>query len=99
MDSGVKLSQFEAVANKAVASGALPGVAAMVADQNDVLYSAAFGVADVTTGAPLRLDDVFFIASMTKIITALACVHLIEQGKLGSRMTPPRSRQGWWRRC
>ena len=71
----------------------------MVADQNDVLYSAAFGVADVTTGAPLRLDDVFFIASMTKIITALACVHLIEQGKLGSRMTPPRSRQGWWRRC
>ena len=61
----------------------MPGVAAMVANQNDVLYSAAFGVADVTNRAPLRLDDVFFIASMTKIVTALACVQLVEQGKLG----------------
>jgi methyl acetate hydrolase len=83
MDSGVKLSGFEATASEAVASGALPGVAAMVANQNDVLYGAVFGVADVTTGAPLRLDDVLFIASMTKIVTALACVQLIEQGKLG----------------
>ena len=83
METTVKLSGFEAAASRAVASGALPGVAAMVADQGDVLYSAVFGVADVTTGAPLRLDYVFFIASMTKIITALACMQLIEQGKLG----------------
>src|SRR5271155_5240139 len=83
METTVKLSGFEAAASRAVASGALPGVAAMVADQDDVLYSAVFGVADVTTGTPLRLDYVFFIASMTKIITALACVQLIEQGKLG----------------
>jgi methyl acetate hydrolase len=83
MDSAVRLSGFETAASRAVASGALPGLAAIVADQGDVLYSAAFGVADITTGAPLRLDDVFFIASMTKIITALACVQLIEQGRLG----------------
>jgi methyl acetate hydrolase len=83
MDSAVKLPGFEAAAGRAIASGAMPGVAAMVANQNDVLYSAVFGVADVTNSAPLRLDDVFFIASMTKIITALACVQLIEQGKLG----------------
>lgn len=83
MDSVVRLPGFETVAGQAVASGALPGVAAMVADQNDVLYSSVVGVADVTTGAPLHLDDVFFIASMTKIITALACVQLIEQGRLG----------------
>jgi methyl acetate hydrolase len=83
MDSMVKLSVFEATAMRAVASRALPGVVAMVADQDDILYSAVFGVADVTTRAPLHLDDVFFIASMTKFITALACVQLIEQGRLG----------------
>jgi methyl acetate hydrolase len=83
METTVKLSGFEAAASRAVASGDLPGVAAMVADQDDVLYSAVFGVSDVTTGAPLQLDCVFFIASMTKIITALACMQLIEQGKVG----------------
>jgi methyl acetate hydrolase len=82
IDSTIKLLGFEATARRAVASGAFPGVAAMVANKDEVLYSAVFGCADATTGVPLRLDDVFFIASMTKIITALACVQLIEQGKV-----------------
>jgi CubicO group peptidase (beta-lactamase class C family) len=54
----------------------------MVGNADDVLYRGVLGLADVTTGMPLCIDDVFFIASMTKIITALACTQLIEQGKV-----------------
>ena len=63
--------------------GALPGVAGMVADEREVLYGRAFGVGDIDTGRPLRVDDVFFIASMTKAITSLACAQVIEQARLG----------------
>jgi CubicO group peptidase (beta-lactamase class C family) len=79
----VKLSDFEATARRLIADGALHGVAAMVADERSSLYQSAFGFADLEKHKELGIHDVFFIASMTKIITALACVQLIEQGKLG----------------
>ncbi len=78
----VKLSDFEARAQRLIADGAFHGVAAMVADQSNTLYQSAFGFVDLEKQKELRVDDVFFIASMTKIITALACVQLIEQGEL-----------------
>jgi CubicO group peptidase (beta-lactamase class C family) len=83
MDVAVSLPTFEAEALRQIAAGALPGVAGMVANERDVLYGRAFGVGDIDTGQPLRVDDVFFIASMTKAITSLACAQLIEQARLG----------------
>ena len=44
--------------------------------------TAAAGVRDVTTGAPMRPDSVVWIASMTKAVTAAAAMQLVEQGKL-----------------
>lgn len=79
----MKLGDFEATAQRLVADGALHGVAAMVADESRTLYGSAFGFADLEQQKKLDVGDVFFIASMTKIITALACVQLIEQGKVG----------------
>ncbi|HEY4168437.1 MAG TPA: serine hydrolase domain-containing protein [Reyranella sp.] len=79
----VKLSGFETTARRLIADGAFHGVAAMVADESHELYRSAFGFADLEKRQALRVDDVFFIASMTKIVTALACVQLIEQGRLG----------------
>jgi methyl acetate hydrolase len=55
----------------------------MVADESRVLYSWVTGFADIEKQQRLQVDDVFFIASMTKIVTALACVQLVEQGHLG----------------
>src|SRR5262245_39906811 len=77
------LTDFEATADRLTEAGTLPGVAAMVADHSYVLYQSVFGFADLEKRRLLRVDDVFFIASMTKIITALACVQLIEQGRVG----------------
>src|SRR3954447_2452452 len=60
----------------------VPGVVALVTNRDRVLYQGAFGVADVATGRPLAADALFRIASMTKPVTSVALMQLIEQGKL-----------------
>jgi methyl acetate hydrolase len=60
----------------------IPGVVALVTDKKGVLYESAFGVADVGTGRPLKTDAMFRIASMTKPITSVALMQLVEQGKI-----------------
>ena len=59
------------------------GVVAMAADRNSVLYRGAFGLTDLGEARPLQLDALFRIASMTKAITSVAAMQLIEQGRLG----------------
>ena len=61
----------------------VPGVVALITDRERVLYKSAFGVADVSTGRPLTQDSLFRIASMTKPVTSVALMQLIEQGKIG----------------
>jgi CubicO group peptidase (beta-lactamase class C family) len=61
----------------------VPGVVALVTDRERVLYKSAFGVADVATGRPLTQDALFRIASMTKPVTSVALMQLVEQGKIG----------------
>jgi CubicO group peptidase (beta-lactamase class C family) len=61
----------------------VPGVVALITDRERVLYQSAFGVADVATGRPLTTDALFRIASMTKPITSVALMQLVEQGRLG----------------
>lgn len=61
----------------------VPGVVALVTDRERVLYQGAFGVADVATGRPLTTDALFRIASMTKPVTSVALMQLVEQGRLG----------------
>src|ERR1700741_2213073 len=61
----------------------VPGVVALVTDKERVLYQGAFGVADVSTGRPLTQDSMFRIASMTKPVTSVALMQLVEQGRIG----------------
>ena len=67
----------------AVERKGVPGVVALVTDRERVLYRGAFGVADVATSRPLTPDALFRIASMTKPITSVALMQLVEQGRLG----------------
>lgn len=60
----------------------IPGVVAMAASGNDVIYQGAFGKRDLGQDQPMTSDSVFWIASMTKAITCAAGMQLVEQGKL-----------------
>ena len=61
----------------------VPGVVALVTNRERVIYQGAFGVADVATGRPLTSDALFRIASMTKPVTSVALMQLVEQGRIG----------------
>ena len=67
----------------AVEAKDVPGVVALVTDRERVLYQGTFGVADVATGRPLAPDALFRIASMTKPVTSVALMQLVEQGRIG----------------
>ena len=73
---------IDAVLRAAVSSGDVPGVVAMAADDSGVIYQGAFGRRSLASDAPMTLDTVFRIASMTKAITGTAAMQMLEQGKL-----------------
>jgi CubicO group peptidase (beta-lactamase class C family) len=71
---------IDAVLADAVKRGDVPGVVAMVVNRRGIIYRGAFGVADAASRRPLTVDAIFRIASMTKPITSLAAMQLMEQG-------------------
>jgi CubicO group peptidase (beta-lactamase class C family) len=72
----------DAVLRGAVARKEVAGVVAVAADHKGLIYQGAFGVADIGEARPLQIDALFRIASMTKAITSVAAMQLIEQGRL-----------------
>lgn len=79
--------RLDALLSGAAAAGVVPGLVAIVADENSVVYTGAFGRRDARTGAPMRTDTIFRIASMTKLVTAISLLRLVERG-LVSLETP-----------
>jgi CubicO group peptidase (beta-lactamase class C family) len=67
----------------AVTRGDVPGVVALVVDRDKVLYHEAFGTMNVARNLPMAKDTIFRIASMTKAVTSVGVMRLVEQGKIG----------------
>ncbi|WP_166850487.1 serine hydrolase [Isoptericola sp. BMS4] len=60
----------------------VPGVQYAVLVDGEPVLDGAWGVADVTSGEPLRADHVFRVASHSKTFTAVAVARLVEEGVL-----------------
>ena len=65
-----------------VASGELAGAVAVVGDSKGVLALEAVGKRDIAAGDAMPKDALFRIASMTKPITTLAVMQMVEAGKI-----------------
>jgi len=68
--------------NEAVQRGDTPGVAELVVDRQGILFEGAAGKADIEKNVPMKTNAIFNIASMTKPVTSVAIMMLMEQGKL-----------------
>jgi len=77
-----KFKSIDAAIEKAVNDRTVAGAVAMAATQKGIVYEGLFGKANVDTGTAMRPDTVFWLLSMTKAITATACMQLVEQGRL-----------------
>ena len=75
-------AQIDQVLHRMSDAEEIPGVVAMAATSRDVIYQGAFGKLDLSKDDAMGPHSVFWIASMTKAITAAACMQLVEQGKL-----------------
>jgi CubicO group peptidase (beta-lactamase class C family) len=79
-------TQIDQILRQKCEAREIPGVVAMAATGNEVIYQGAFGKRDLSRDDPkenvMTADSVFWIASMTKAITAAAGMQLVEQGKL-----------------
>jgi CubicO group peptidase (beta-lactamase class C family) len=79
--SAERLAKIDAMCQKAVSDGSLPGAITLVARNGKIVYYKAFGMADNQTKKALKRDDIFRIASQSKAITSTAVMMLWEDGK------------------
>lgn len=63
-------------------SGARSGYVALVARNGRIAYARTTGYADLEAGTPMTLETRFHVASMTKPVTAVAALMLVEEGRL-----------------
>jgi methyl acetate hydrolase len=75
-------SQIDGVLRQGVDARDAAGVVAMVATDKGVLYEGAAGLRALDQTTAMTPDTVFRIASMTKVITSVAAMQMVEQGKL-----------------
>jgi methyl acetate hydrolase len=75
-------AQIDQVLRQKSEAKEIPGVVAMAATGNDIIYQGAFGKRDLSKDDAMTADSVFWIASMTKAVTTAAGMQLVEQGKL-----------------
>jgi CubicO group peptidase (beta-lactamase class C family) len=66
----------------AVETHGIPGGVTVVATKDKIVHCDATGLANLTNQEPMRPDSLFWIASMTKPVTAVAVLMLQDEGKL-----------------
>ena len=62
--------------------GDVPGVAVAVVNKDGLLYNEAFGQSSTLTKRAMTKDTIFNMASMTKPVTSVAIMILVDEGKL-----------------
>ena len=88
--STARLGRLDRWMEGEIAASRKSGVVVVIARHGKIAWEKAYGVADLTTKAPLRTDAMFRLFSMTKPITSVALLTLYEQGKF--QLTDPLER-------
>jgi methyl acetate hydrolase len=76
------IGDIDTLLRHAAETGEVPGVVALAATADRVLYEGAFGCRDLAQGSAVTPDTIFRIASMTKAVTSVAAMQLVEAGRL-----------------
>ncbi len=77
-----KLAALRVAFEGYVERGELAGVVTLTARAGDIVRAEAIGWSDIESRRPMQADTLFRIASMTKPITSVAALMLMEEGKL-----------------
>ena len=80
--SGAKLQHTGDYIRTEIAAGTMPGAVILIQQHGKPVYFESFGVRDVESRRPMTADTIFRIYSMSKPITSVAAMMLVEDGKL-----------------
>ncbi len=78
----MKTSDLDTVLQEIIARWGIPGLAVGIVQDDEIVYAKGWGVQSLETGAPVTLDSIFCVASVSKCFVATAVVQLAERGKI-----------------
>jgi CubicO group peptidase (beta-lactamase class C family) len=85
-----RMSRIREAVQRHVDAGQVSGAVTLVARRGKIAHFEAYGVQDLDTKKPMPKDGIFRLASMSKPITAVAVMMMVEEGKV--RLNDPVSR-------
>jgi len=77
-----KLSPIDDFINAEINAGRIPGAIVLIQRHGKTKYFKTFGKRDVEAGTPITADTIFPIHSVTKTITSVAAMMLVDRGKI-----------------
>ncbi len=77
-----KRAKMETAISSFMSRQNIPAISVAIARDNQIIFVAGYGIADLENFVPVKPATVFRIASMSKPITAVAAMQLVEKGKL-----------------
>jgi CubicO group peptidase (beta-lactamase class C family) len=81
--SSERLQRLSALTKRYVDEGRIAGAVTLVARGGRLAHLEAAGQADREAGVAMKTDTIFRIASMSKAVTSVAAMMLVEEGRLG----------------
>lgn len=76
------IERYRATIPELMAREHVPGLAVVVVDGDHVLWQQGFGTTDTHEGAPVTVDTLFSVQSMSKTFTATAVLQAVQAGRL-----------------
>ena len=80
--SSAQLARIEAVTQRHIETGLVPGAVMLVARRGKIAWTRTMGFRDRAAKDPMRPDSIFRIYSMTKPIVSVAAMMLVEEGRM-----------------
>jgi len=78
----IAANSIDAVLRSGMEQRKIPAVTAMAGTARGITYTGAFGTRDAASGVALTPESIFAIASMTKAVTSVGAMQLVERGKM-----------------
>ncbi len=75
-----RLSRIDSMLNKHIANNELPGATVLLYKNNKIVYHKSFGYSKIEQNEKMQNDNIYGIASMTKLVTSVAALILYEKG-------------------
>jgi CubicO group peptidase (beta-lactamase class C family) len=78
-----RTAALDAAVRQLVDGNTTPGIVVLILQDGQPAYQRAHGLREPGGSAPIAMTDLFRLASMTKVVTSVAALMLVEEGKIG----------------